>query len=213
MSKKYFLGKIKNSDDRDCVKYIEFGNFECGHYFSAFHIEGACFSGFEKELQDVILNDFDNFDTILTKQDFERLFEIKKKINDLGYGIKKDSDKYNLGIKYLKELDFFKEKLDSKENEILFNKIIEEEKQFCMEQYYLSREDIDFIFENYGLDYQDRAIIGVVFENFDEMVYEEKFSYGYENVPYFDDEAFGKDLLETENYLELENGKIVTYCY
>ena len=42
---------------------------------------------------------------------------------------------------------------------------------------------------------------------------EEKWSLGYENQPYFDDEAFGDDLLNSESYLELDSGKIVEYAY
>lgn len=45
---KLFLAKIKNDDDRDIVKYIEFSGFECNHYFGGLHIHGACFCGFEK---------------------------------------------------------------------------------------------------------------------------------------------------------------------
>ena len=107
---KIFLAKVKNSDDRDCVKYMEFEGFECGHYFGGLYIEGACFGGF-------------------------------------------------------------------------------------------------------NLDYRDRAIVGTIFSNKDEMIEKEKWSLGYENQPYFDDEAFGDDLLNSESYLELDSGKIVEYAY
>ena len=42
---------------------------------------------------------------------------------------------------------------------------------------------------------------------------EEKFNFGYDEQPYFDDESFGYDLLESENYYKLDSGKIVSYNY
>ena len=77
----------------------------------------------------------------------------------------------------------------------------------------MSDLEVDDIFENYGLEYQDRAIISYVFRDFDDMVYEEKFNFGYDEQPYFDDESFGYDLLESENYYKLDSGKIVSYNY
>ena len=58
----------------------------------------------------------------------------------------------------------------------------------------MSDLEVDDIFENYGLEYQDRAIISHIFRDFDDMVYEEKFNFGYDEQPYFDDESFGYDL-------------------
>ena len=45
------------------------------------------------------------------------------------------------------------------------------------------------------------------------MIEKEKWSFGYENQQYFDDEAFGDDLLNSGSYLELDSGKIVEYDY
>lgn len=207
----YFIGKEKNSDKRDVVYYIEFGGFECNHYFSGFHLNGACFGGFEKEFKQLF--DEGKIESILTTQDIEKLYNIGNKLNDLGFGIEKDSDRYNQGMVLLKELDEIKEKLESKENEQLFNKVIEKEKNWCMKEYNLSRNDVDYIFREYNGIYQDRGIILCIYNDFDDMVEEEKFSFGYENIQYFDDKAFGNDLLESGNYLELENGKIVDLSY
>ena len=82
MNKYVFLAKIKNSNDRDCVYYYELDSFtfECSHYFSGLRLSGACFSGFVQELKDIVNNDFDNLETILTKEDFNKLFDIDKKI-------------------------------------------------------------------------------------------------------------------------------------
>lgn len=207
----YFIGKEKDNDKRDVVYYIEFGGFVCNHYFSGFHLSGACFGGFEKEFKQLF--DEGKIKSILTIQDIEKLYDIDNKLADLGFGIEKDSDRYKQGINLLKELDEIKEKLESKENERLFNEVIEEEKNWCMSEYNLSRSDIDYIFSEYNGIYQDRGIILCVYNDFDDMVEEEKFSLGYENIQYFDDKAFGEDLLSDDYHLELEDGKIVYLSY
>lgn len=214
MRNRIFLAKEKNSDDRDIVKYIEFNGFECNHYFGGLHIEGACFSGFEKELRDLVENNFEELETILTKDEFIKLFKLNDELKALGYGIEKDSEKYNKGLEIIKEYENTIEKrLLSNENKELFEKVIADEKEYVKNEYNLSDLEVDDIFENYGLEYQDRAIIGRIFKDFDDMVYEEKFNFSYDEQPYFDDESFGYDLLESENYYKLDSGKIVSYNY
>lgn len=209
-----FLAKEKNSDDRDIVKYIEFNGFECGHYFGGLHIVGACFSGFEKEFRDKVENDFENIETILTKEEFKHLFELDDELDELGFGIEKDSDRYNKGMKIMAEFEnTIGKKLLSDENKKLFEKVVADEKEYVKNEYDLTDEEVEEIFDNYGLEYQDRAIIGTIFSDKYDMIEEEKFSFGYDKQPYFDDESFGNDLLESESYLELESGRIVYYCY
>lgn len=214
MRNRLFLAKVKNSDDRDIVKYIEFTGFECNHYFGGLHIEGACFGGFEKEFRNLVENNFEELETILTKDEFIKLFKLNDELKALGYGIEKDSDKYNKGLEIIKEYEnTIEKKLQSNENKELFEKVIADEKEYVKNEYNLSDLEVDDIFENYGLEYQDRAIISHIFRDFDDMVYEEKFNFGYDKQPYFDDESFGYDLLENENYYKLDSGKIVSYNY
>ena len=214
MGKKLFLAKVKNSDDRDVVKYIEFEGFECGHYFSGLHIVGACFSGFEKEFRDLVNNDYESLETVLTKDEFIKLFKLNDELKALGYGIEKDSVKYNKGLELIEEYkNTIEKKLLSDENKKLFEKVIKDEKEYIKDEYNLTDDEVDEIFDNYNLKYQDRAIIGTIFNDKYEMIEEEKFNFGYDEQPYFDDESFGNDLLESESYLELESGRIVYYCY
>lgn len=209
-----FLAKELNSDDRDIVKYIEFNGFECGHYFGGLHIVGACFSGFEKEFRDKIENDFENIETILTKEELEQMFVLNDELKALGYGIEKDSDKYNKGMEIIAEFEnTIGKKLLSDENKKLFEKVVADEKEYVKNEYDLTDKEVEEIFENYNLEYQDRAIVGTIFSDKYDMIEEEKFSFGYDKQPYFDDESFGNDLLESESYLELESGRIVYYCY
>ena len=214
MNNRLFLAKVKNSDDRDVVKYIEFTGFSCNHYFGGLHIGGACFTGYEEEFRNLVENNFEELETILTKDEFIKLFKLNNELKTLGYGIEKDSDKYNKGLEIIKEYEnTIEKKLQSNENKELFEKVIADEKEYVKNKYNLSKLEIDDIFENYGLEYQDRASISYIFRDFDDMVYEEKFNFGYDEQPYFDDESFGYDLLESENYYKLDSGKIVLYNY
>lgn len=213
MKKKIFLAKIKNTDDRDCVKYIKFNGFECDNYFGGLCIEGACFYGFEKELKEIAESNFENLETILTKQEMLKIFELNDELKKLGRGIKQDSEEYKKGMEICSEYyDTIGNKLLSEENEKLYQKVIIDEKEYVKEEYNLTDKEVDEIFDNYINDYQDRAIVGCVYRNFDEMVEEEKINFGYEDSPYFNDEEFGNDLLNSEGYYELDSGKIVYYC-
>jgi len=210
---KIFLAKIKNDNDRDVVNYLEFNGFECNHYFGGLHICGACFGGFETELRKIVENNFEDLETILTKEEFMKLFELNDRIKALGYGIERGSDKYNEGIEIINEYEnTIEKKLLSEENKQLFAKVVEEEKEYVMNEYNLSREEVEEAFDNYNGAYKDRAIISTVFKDFDDMVEEEKWSCGYDKQPYFDNEAFGNDLLESGYYYELPSGRIVAYA-
>lgn len=209
-----FLAKVNDINDRDVVKYIDFRGFECDHYFGGLHIEGACFSGFEKELREVVENNFDALETILTRDEFMKLFELDDRISALGYGIKKDSEKYLEGMAILDEYqNTIEKRLTSDENKRLFEKVVIDEKEFVKGKYNLTDDEIEFVFGNYGLEYQDRAIISAVYNDEFDFIEEEKFAFGYDKVPYFDDDAFLDDLLQNEYNIRLESGKIVTYAY
>jgi len=214
MSKYVFFFKEQNSDDRDCVKYIEISRniFECDHYFSSIGINGACFSG-RFNLDGI---DFDNITTILTQEEFEQIDIFNKAINELGYGIKKGDERYLKGIALHESIQPIFEKLLSVENNILFEKVQQEEKEYLKDEYSLDDEDIDIIFNNYGLDYRDRAVVGMVFNDIDDASEQKAESLGYvtkKNERYFDYQKFGEDLLEGEQYLELPSGRIVYYMY
>lgn len=209
-----FLYK-KNVDDRDCCAYIEDKpmRFECGHYFGSIILEGACYSGKG-------FPEYEDIKTILTKEEYDKLNAFDTAISELGYGIKKGDDRYNKGVELCKEIQPVFDKLLSEENEELFKEVIEEEKEYMMNEYNLSEEDIEKIFNEYYLEYRDRGIIACVFENAYDCGYEEAWNCCYiENgntvqERYFNFEKFGQDLAdEDENYLELNDGRIVRLNY
>lgn len=217
----YFIYKEKYTKDRDCVKYIEKYSFECGHYFGGGNLTGACFSS---SLRSENTN-YDEIETILTKEDFDFLLKADKELTDLRYGITENDEKYNKGMKIIEELNnrIFS-KLSSKENEKLFQKIIEEEKEYCKYEYCLDDEDIDMIFEEYldrfsryPLIYHDRAIISSIYNSAEELgedYIENCTDLKFDNYTkmFFDFEKFGGDLAEDENYLTLESGRIVNFA-
>lgn len=210
-----FLYKNNNDDDRDCVKYVELerlGKLECGHYFPSIGTDGACFSGSLK-LSEI---DFDNVTTILTKEEFEALDIFNKAIYDLKYGIKKGDERYVKGIELYNGIEPIIEKLLSEENEELFLQLQKEESEFLQDKYSLSEDEVQEIFDNYYLDYRDRGIISSIFDNAEEAGKEYLDSTG--DVPehlenYIDYEKFGEDLLEREEYFQLEDGRVVRLNY
>lgn len=214
MSRYLFLYKVKGSDDRDCCAYIEAKNprWECDHYFGGVNLHGACYCGHDFE-------DYDDIDTVLTREEYEQLVQFNKEISALGYGIKKGDERYQKGIELCKAIQSVFDKLASREAEDFQNRIIEEEIEYLCDEHNLSREEVEEVFDNYGLDYRDRAVIGHVFDNSSDLGYEEAWSLGYikngDTIAerYFDYEKFGEDLLEDEYYYELSDGRVVSLCY
>lgn len=188
-----FLFKENGTDDRDCVRYVELQDIKDGHLCcdGKFNVHGACYSMSLKE--DV---DYDNITTILTKEEYQTL------CNPIN-----------------KDLTSIIRKLESEENEELFERVVEEEIEYLKGEYSLSDEDIKYIFNEYYLDYRDRGIVGYVYNDSAELGYEEAYDLGYikRDDPiserYFDYEKFGEDLLEDERYLELDNGRVVSLNY
>lgn len=208
-----FLYK-ENSDDRDCVSYIEVHpmRWECNHYFGSVVLHGACYSGHS-------FAPYEDIKTVLTESEYNQLIQFNKEINELGFGIEKGDERYNKGVELCEAIQPVYDKLLSEENQALFEEVIEEEKEYLMDEYSLDEDDIETIFGNYGLDYRDRAVVGYVFKDAYDLGYEEAWSLGYVNNDdsivsrYFDFEAFGEDLKKDENYCELADGRIVSLMY
>lgn len=202
-----------NSEDRDCCAYIEAKaeRFECDHYFGSVVLHGACYCK----------HDFANYEdikTILTKDEYNQLIKFNEDINALKYGITKGDERYNKGVELCKAIQPVYDKLLSEEAEEFFKQIQEEEKEFLMEEWNLDEDDIEMIFDNYGLDYRDRAVVGYVFSDAYDLGYEEAYSCGYINgndivSRYFDFEAFGEDLANDEYHCELSDGRIASLMY
>lgn len=206
-----FLYKIKDTNDRDCVVYIddEPAKFECGHYFSSINFYGACWSGTD-------FAPYNEIKTILTKSEYNLLIKFDKQIKELGYGIKVGDKRYKRGIWLRKDIQPVFDKLKSAENQELFEEVWEEEKEILMNDYAFSENDIDTILEEYPYDYRDRSIVSCVFDDAYDCGYAEAEALdiiprirGFNYSRYFDFEKFGEDLCEDECYVELDDGRIV----
>lgn len=208
-----FLYK-ENTDDRDCCAYIETSpmRWECGHYFGSVALHGACYSGHN-------FADYEDIKTILTEEEYKQLIKFNTELNALGFGIKEGSEKYNKGVELCKAIQPIYNKLLSEDNQELFEEIQAEETEYLMDEYSLDESDVEKIFSEYGLDYRDRGIVSCVFDDTYDLGREEAYSCGYISNDnsvverYFNFEKFGEDLLEDENYLQLDDGRVVVLNY
>lgn len=205
-----FLYRLKNSEDRDACAYIDEtpSTFDCGHYFSGVGIHGACYSS-------GTFASYEDIDTILTKQEYQRLLKFNEDIKELGYGISKGDERYNKGIELIKDIQVIYDKLESTEAEQFKQNIMDDEKEIIMDMWNLSKDDIEEILNGYSSDYKDRSIIGYVYDDVEELAENEIEQYC--DIPdflenYIDYSKFGEDLLQDEEmYKELEDGRVVYY--
>lgn len=212
---KVFLYRVKDTDNRDCCAYIEDTplRFECGHYFGSVILDGACYC----------CSDFDEYDTIetiLTREEYQELIDFSKAIGELGYGISVGDERHKRGLNMCKDIQHVYDKLNSRQNDIFFEYIIKSEQEYVMNEYGLSEEEIEDIFDNYCEDYQDRGIIGYVYEDVYDLGHEMACNCGYitkdnERImeQYFDFEKFGEDLCDDGYYYKLHDSRVVSYNY
>ena len=193
---KVFLCKVVDSNDRDCVAYVELKDIKNKHICCDGHINihGACYS---MSFGGRYFNyQYEEVKTILTKEEYESLKNPTETI----------------------DWNSIFDKLMSEENDELFEIVSKEEKEYLMDVYELDEDDVDFIFNEYALNYQDRGIVSYIFDDVYQLGYEEAYNFGYiqRNSPmenYFDFEKFGEDLLEEEQYLRLDDGRCVFLNY
>lgn len=150
-------------------------------------IHGACYSQRLKE-------EYSEVDTILTENQYNRL-------------LCRSSDD---------DLTDIIEALTSDEAENFFNGIIESEIEYIKDEYNLTDDEIEEIFNNYSLAYRDRGIISYVYSDYYDLA--ENYIDSCCDVPewirnYIDYETFGKDVAEDERFIELESGWIVELNY
>lgn len=185
-----FFFKENDTNDRDCVRYINEAAIQRG-YIS---VCGACFFGKFGNPS------YEDITTILTEQEFNTLWNAR------------DYDAATM--------DSIMDKLRSEDNIELFKKVREEEIEWVMDEYSLDYDEADEVFNDYGGYYQDRAILGGIFEDTYNLGYEEAYSLGYVGgnndyivEHYFDFEKFGEDLLNDGDYYELNDGRIISMNY
>lgn len=211
MANYVFLYRVTGEDDRDSCAYLENKpmRFECGHYFGRMILHGSCYCNSDWK-------DYSDIETILTEDEYNTLRKIDEEFDKLGFGIKPEDERYKRGMELAEKVKQIFDKLNSEEAAEFFRQIIEDEKQIAMDEHDLTEDEVEEAFSNYPLDYQDRSIIGAVFEDSEELGREEAYSLGMVkegeiSERYFNFEKFGEDLTEEETYQELASGRCVMY--
>lgn len=208
--RKVFLYK-ENTDDRDCCAYIEAKpmRWECGHYFGDVTLHGACYCNHD-------LAPYEDIKTVLTEEEYNQLVKFSHDIDELGYGIKEGDDRYKRGVKLCEAIQPIYDKLLSEENEALFKEVQQEEANYLMDEYALSMDDIEEIFNDYPFDYRDRAVVGCIYSDTYEYGYSEAEAYGlltgsFGSIveKYFDFKSFGEDIAGDDASILLDDGRVV----
>lgn len=208
-----FLGRTK--DDGVCY-YIQDkpAEFECGHYFSTSYLTNA----------NCLIHDFpeyENLETILSKDEYNRFLQLSDDINALGFGIKTGDERYERGLALRQSLlnDVYN-KLTSTEAAEFFDTIIEDEKRKLAKLYNLTDSQANQIFDESPLDYKDVGIVMTVCYDSKEIAEEFVNNYfpqiddmsGFKLSWYIDYERLGDDLVQdSDEYLMLDDGRIVQY--
>lgn len=208
-----FLGRTK--DDGICY-YIQDkpAEFECGHYFSTPYLTNANCSTHD-------FPEYENLETILSKDEYDRLLKLKDDIYSLGFGIRGGDERYKRGLELRQSLlnDVYA-KLTSPEAEAFFNTIVEDEKKKLAELYNLKDYQVDQIFDESPKNYKDAGIVIKVCYDSKEIAEDFIDNYypqiddmsGFKLSWYIDYEKLGDDLVQdSEDCLELNDGRIVQY--
>lgn len=193
-----FLFKERGSNDRDVVKYIDINDLHTHHICcdGKFNVVGACFS---MSLGGAYCNvPYEDIITILTEKQYNRLCNPAT-----------DDDFSDIIAR-----------LDGKENAALFEEVKKAEKEYIYDEFGLDEDDMEEIFDEYDLLYRDRAIIGCVYDNAEDLGYNEVSELGYLNngnnfiSRYIDYESLGEDLAaDCDSYITLSDGRIVCVNY
>ena len=212
MSEKIFFGKQKN-DDRDCCIYIERPEFECGHYYSIPRPTGPCYSSGWCEDGEY---EYDYLDTVLTEEEYDKFRQLIDELDKIRDGLDKDEEKKKLADAKVEEINkFIDEYLLSEKAKAFEEKIKQGEIEFMKEEYGFYDEDIENIYDYYGEEYFDRAIIGRIFDSSYDVAEELIEGYSIDDwiKNYIDYDRMGDDMVSDGDYVELSDGRIVEFCY
>jgi len=199
--------------------------FEHGNFFRGTLIRGVQ-HGFWLNCFDL---EYKDITTILTENEFEQLRKFCLAIKELGNGIDEKNDKrYVQGVELCKGIQPVYDKLNSKENEELYEKILEEEIAFIMKRNNLSKDDIKKIYEDYPTCNRNRSTIFWVYDSIDEFIVEKgincELDYAIEESgESFDRKSIAQEWLkskyitlcegETIMLVELDGGRIASMRY
>lgn len=212
-TEKLFVFRQKNND-RDRCGYIENKNFnnrfECDHFFGRIGICGANYYGSK-------FPNYGDIETVLTKKQYTDLVKIDEAFSELGYGIVMGDGRYEKGIKLCEKLEPILETLRSDKAKEFFANIVKEEKEELAEDYNLTEEEIEEIWENNPTEYEDKSIVTYIYDDAEDVargLCDSCYDIPENLETYFDYKKFGEDLVsEGAEYYELADGRVVCYAY
>ena len=209
MSEYTFLYR-DNTDDRDCCAYLNLnriGRFECGHYFPSLNLCGAAYCGHK-------FADYADIETILTESEYGQLVEYAEAIRELGVGIKVGDERYQKGVALTAGIQNVVVRLQGEEEVVFFVAIQASESVVIQSEFGLSAKEVETIFDYSPYGYKDRGLICCVYHDAEDMAREYCESIGEPDSKnfinnYIDFEKMGEDMVEAEEYFELNDGRVV----
>ena len=197
---KKFLLKINRGDKDPIVVYVDPATLRKGH----FHLSGCPtpYNVYRILYEEVKYSDLT---TLLTEEEFESI----RCDEDISFhAIIENAESKGINIPAILH------KVESEENEKLFERVIQEEKYYLINKEGMREDDVNYLFDCLG-DYRDNSALTGLFKNEKELG--EYYVDDYYNVDsflenYIDYEAIGRNLLEDDSrYLKLPSGLIAEY--
>ena len=148
---------------------------------------------------------YSDLTTLLTEEEFESIFH--------GDNINYHAILYRAKSKGI-NIPAILNKVESEENEKLFERVIREEKDYLINKEGMQEDDVNYLFDCLG-DYRDSSALCRLFKNekdLGEYYVDDNYDVDSFLENYIDYEAIGRDILEDDSrYLKLPSGLIAEY--
>lgn len=198
---KKFLLKINRENQAPIVVYVDPATLRKGHFYlsfcpSPYNVYGMLYGGEVK---------YSDLTTLLTEEEFKAICG-NETISYHAIFDKVKSGEINIP-------DILN-KVESEENEKLFERVIQEEKDYLINKEGMREDDVNYLFDCLG-EYRDSSALYGLFKNEKELgEYYVDDNYDVDSFleNYIDYEAIGRNLLEDDSrYLKLPSGLIAEY--
>ena len=199
---KKFLLKINRENQAPIVVYVDPATLRKGHFYlsfcpSPYNVYGMLYGGEVK---------YSDLTTLLTEEEFKAIC-CDDNINYHAVICNAESKGINIPA--------ILNKVESEENEKLFEQVIQEEKDYLINKEGMREDDVNYLFDCLG-DRKDSSALYGLFKNEKELgEYYVDDNYDVDSFleNYIDYEAIGRNLLEDDSrYLKLPSGLIAEYA-
>lgn len=198
---KKFLLKINRENQESIVAYVDPAMLRKGHFNLSFcHPPHVVFDMlYEGEVK------YSDLTTLLTEEEFKAI------CRDESITFRAIFDKVKSGEINIPDI---LNKVESEENEKLFERVIQEEKDYLINKEGMREDDVNYLFDCLG-DCKDSSALTGLFKNEKELgEYYVDDNYNVDSFleNYIDYEAIGRCILEDDSrYLKLPSGVIAEY--